>query len=229
MINKIIIATVALLALSSAPALSASCAMTNVKGFHSVGGLLCLDRANYAEEIAKAQRMEITSFSVIDENMVIYTVKSSLGTAAFFAGKEGFVKILGELPSSDIKKNIEGISNISIAPVTGSVYFITEAWATSGAVHMLPRDVWMKTLESNKYPSNDDIKYITDGNYVQVIETGKYAGNLIVSKHKYRDGGGSYDPYYLVSSSGKEVKEIGDSKEQVDSFLYSSGAKDRIK
>ncbi|WP_199637004.1 hypothetical protein JEM67_20825 [Serratia sp. PAMC26656] len=228
MINKIIIATVALLALTSAPALSASCAMTNVKGFHSVGEILCLDKVNYAEEIAKAQRMEITSFSIINDEMVIYTVKSSLGTAAFFAGKEGFVKILGELPSGDIKKSIEGINNISIAPITGGVYFITDAWATSGAVHMLPRDIWMAALESNKYPSNNDIKYITDGNYVQVIKTGKHAGNLIVNKHKYKDGGGSYDPYYLVSSSGKEVKEIGESKEQVDSFLYKSGAKDRI-
>ncbi len=228
MINKIIISIAVLLASISTPAFSASCAMSDVKGFHSVPGAICLGSANYAEEMAKRQRIEIDSFYILNNDMVFYTASSPMGTAMFFAGDKGFVKILGEIPSGDVESNITGINNVVYNPSNGDLYFMTDAWATSGAIHKLDKKTWMNSLEFNSMPVQKEIGFITAGNSLYLIKTGKYSGNLIVSKHKYKKGGGSYDPYCLVSLEGKELKEIGESKESVDQFLYSTGSKDRF-
>ncbi|KPL67858.1 hypothetical protein SZ64_06860 [Erythrobacter sp. SG61-1L] len=48
---------------------------------------------------------------------------------------------------------------------------------------------------------------LTDGSDLAVLREGQYKGNLLISRHKYRDGdeGGSYDPTYVVSPAGKDV------------------------
>ncbi|MFS7186055.1 hypothetical protein AB6848_11340 [Serratia proteamaculans] len=214
--------------LFSAPALSASCAMSDTEGFHSVPGAICFGSTNYAEEMAKRQRVEIDSFYIINKDMVFYTASSPMGTAMFFAGSKGFVKILGEIPSGDVKSNITGITNVIYNELSGDLYFMSDAWATSGAIHKLDKKTWMNVLEFSSMPTQKEVGYITDGNSLYLIRSGKYSGHLIVSKHKYRKAGGSYDPYFLVTIDGKELKEIGETKESVDQFLYSNGSKDRF-
>lgn len=228
MTNKIIISISLFLASISTNVFSASCAMSDVNGFHSIPGAICFGSTNYAEEMAKRQKIEIDSFYIIDNEMVFYTASSPMGTAMFIAGDKGFVKILGEIPSGDVESNITGINNVVYNPSNGDLYFMTDAWATSGAVHKLDKKNWMNSLEFNSMPVQKEIGFITDGNSLYLIKTGRYSGNLIVSKHKYKKGGGSYDPYFLVSLEGKELKEIGESKESVDRFLYSTGSKDRF-
>ncbi len=50
-------------------------------------------------------------------------------------------------------------------------------------------------------------KGLTDGSDLQVLREGPYEGNLLISRHKYRDGneGGSYDPTFVVSPAGKDL------------------------
>jgi hypothetical protein len=88
----------------------------------------------------------------------------------------------------------------------GSIYFISSAWATSGAIHLI-------NIQTKK------TRFVTPGNSVQLVPSGKYVGHLIVQKHKYFAGTGSYDFYWLVSPKGQEVLLIGEQQEQVVQFL----------
>ncbi len=45
------------------------------------------------------------------------------------------------------------------------------------------------------------------GNSLSIIRDGRYAGDLLIERHKYREGGqgGSYDPTYVVTPEGEEL------------------------
>ncbi|MDD4964331.1 MAG: hypothetical protein PHI11_10495 [Gallionella sp.] len=86
------------------------------------------------------------------------------------------------------------------------LYFLSAAWAVSNALHVLD-------MASGKE------HYITDANDVLVIGRGKYANHLVVSKHKYFDGGGSSDYYWLVTPKGREIKMVGEDEEQAARFI----------
>jgi dipeptidyl aminopeptidase/acylaminoacyl peptidase len=98
----------------------------------------------------------------------------------------------------DPQKTLAGLSSPQFSPTGKKVYFLSEAWVTSLAVHVV--DIQSK-VES----------FISPGNTLAVIQHGKYRGYLIVQKHKYFSGvrGGSYDYYWLLTPNGKEVRGIG--------------------
>jgi dipeptidyl aminopeptidase/acylaminoacyl peptidase len=97
----------------------------------------------------------------------------------------------------DSKKNLTEINNPLFALDGKAVYFQTFAWVTSNAIHRLD-------LASNKQ------QFVTDGNSLELVPSGKYQDYLIVSKHKYyKHQDGSYEDYCLVSPKGKELKSLG--------------------
>lgn len=61
-------------------------------------------------------------------------------------------------------------------------------------------------------------RYITDGNSLMIITRGKYKGNLIVEKHKYFLGGGSYDWDWIVNPITGE--EVDSPIASIDDFLF---------
>lgn len=78
------------------------------------------------------------------------------------------------------------------------LYFFSRAWTTSAAIFSV-------NLETK------EIKFISNSNYLEVIEEGEYKDYLILSQHRYYPSGGSYDNYYIVDpSNGKEIKDLGD-------------------
>jgi hypothetical protein len=81
----------------------------------------------------------------------------------------------------------------------GFIYFIREHWATSG-------EIFQRRL------ANGSEKSITDGNAVSVVRFGKYAGYLLVEKHRYRDGGGSYNCVFLFRPDGREQFPVTDAR-----------------
>ena len=87
--------------------------------------------------------------------------------------------------------------SLQFSPNGKKVYFITYAWATSGAIHSVNID------GTNEH-------FIVAGNYLEVINRGILKGNLIVQQHRYRDSGG-YDWFWLFSPEGKEMGVIGES------------------
>lgn len=111
--------------------------------------------------------------------------------------------------NADSEKNLTELNNPLFALNSNAVYFMSAAWVTSNAIHIID----LNTHEQH---------FVTDGNSLELVPSGKYKGYLIVSKHKYHKGGGSYDDYWLVSPQGKEIKSLGDSEEQVDAFIHAN-------
>jgi len=48
----------------------------------------------------------------------------------------------------------------------------------------------------------------------QVILGGEYAGCLLVNRHRYFLGGGSYDWVWLLTADGKEIGPVSDGSEE---------------
>jgi len=78
------------------------------------------------------------------------------------------------------------------------LYFFSGAWTTSAAIFSINLDT-------------KEIKFISAGNYLEVIKDGEYKDYLILNQHRYYPGGGSYDNYYIINpSDGEEIKDLGD-------------------
>lgn len=117
----------------------------------------------------------------------------------------------GDGITEELKKTIAHIDEDSLkfSPDSKKVYFISSAWVTSGAIHSVNVD-------------GTDEKFLASGNSLEVINRGRYKGNLIVRQHKYFLVGGTYDWLWLISPEGKQIGPIGLNldKEQQE-FLYS--------
>ena len=77
------------------------------------------------------------------------------------------------------------------------VYFWGAAAAVSGNVYAIELDTGA-------------LRFISGGHNVEVIQRGPYRGCLIVQKHKYFVGGGSYDWFWLLKRNGEEEGPLGD-------------------
>lgn len=97
-------------------------------------------------------------------------------------------------PSDDMKQVLGGLSHPVFSANGQQVFFLSSAWATSDAVHAV--DLRTRT-----------VRFVCDGSTLSVLRTGRYRGDLVVNKHKYRpNAGGAYDFDWLVSPSGREIK-----------------------
>ena len=101
--------------------------------------------------------------------------------------------------AKEMENEICDIQNPKLSPVKTKVYFESSAWATSNSIHMVD-------LKTGKE------KFVCDGNGFDLVEAGKYAGDIIVNKHKYNKGpdGGSYDHFFVVDETGKELLDLGE-------------------
>lgn len=106
-------------------------------------------------------------------------------------------KLITSKPDENLEKNIGAIWSADKSPDETKVYFLTEAWVTSGAVHVISLKDKTDT-------------YLCAGNSLNVVKSGTYKGYLVVNKHRYLKGGGSYDHNFLVDENGKEVKDLGE-------------------
>ena len=95
---------------------------------------------------------------------------------------------------------IAAFENLQFSSNGRLVYFISPAWATSGAVHVVDT-------------TNGKERYLFPGNDLEVIHSGKYRDHLLVNQHRYFIGAGSYDWYWLFRPDGKEVGPVGEDTE----------------
>lgn len=77
------------------------------------------------------------------------------------------------------------------------LYFVTPAWATTGAVHVVDT-------------TNRKERYLFPGNDLKIVGPGEYKDCLLVQQHRYFIGGGSYDWFWLVRPDGKEIGPVGE-------------------
>lgn len=102
---------------------------------------------------------------------------------------------------------LAGMHSPQWSPDGKRLYFLSAAWATSAAVHVI--DLATKRE-----------RFVCAGNSLQVLRTGEYRGHLIVEQHRYFLGGGSYDWHWLLRPDGSEVGPIG---EDTEMFLETFG------
>ncbi len=97
----------------------------------------------------------------------------------------------------DPKRVLAGLQSPQFSPDGREIFFLSAAWATSGAIHRVDT-------------SGTNEGFVCAGNSLAVIRGGKYRGNLVASQHRYFLGGGSYDWFWLLRSNGTDVGPIGE-------------------
>ena len=100
--------------------------------------------------------------------------------------------LLVNRPSDEPEKNLTGFRNLTLSPDNKTLYFSTDAWATSGAVHAL-------NIATKK------VSFVAPGNLVCVVLAGQFQGDLVIGQHRYFVQGGSYNGIWLYNPSGKEL------------------------
>lgn len=111
-------------------------------------------------------------------------------------GKEPLM-LLRTRNSEKMESVIAGFENVQFSSDGRLVYFVTPAWATSGAVHVVDT-------------TNRKERFVVAGNDLEVVHSGEYRDHLLVRQHRYFMGGGSYDWFYLFTPQGKEVGVVGE-------------------
>jgi hypothetical protein len=118
----------------------------------------------------------------------------------------GIEPVVEPVGSNEPEKNLRGFSNLALSPDGRTLYFLAFAWATSSAIHAMNL-------------STGAVSFVSPGNEILLIRNGEYRGDLVVQKHKYLVGGGSYDQYWVVTPNGKELGLAGENREQVQRLL----------
>ena len=111
------------------------------------------------------------------------------------------------------ERTLADLQTPRFSPDGSRIYFLSSAWATSGAVHALD-------LASGAE------RFLIPGNSLEVMRSGEYAGPLLVEQHRYYLAGGSYDWLWLFTADGREVGPVGESEEAEAEFrsLYAPSA-----
>jgi hypothetical protein len=99
--------------------------------------------------------------------------------------------------SEKVESVIGAFENLQFSTNGKLLYFVTPAWATSGAVHVVDT-------------TNRKERYLFPGNDLKIVPAGEYKDCLLTQQHRYFVGGGSYDWFWLLRPDGKEVGPVGE-------------------
>jgi len=102
--------------------------------------------------------------------------------------------------SDKMETILAGLSKPQFSKNGRLVYFLSEAWATSGALHVVD------TTNSKEH-------FVCPGLEFEVVPSGEYRDCLLVAQHRYFIGGGSYDWFWLLRPDGKEIGPVGENTE----------------
>jgi hypothetical protein len=109
--------------------------------------------------------------------------------------------------SEKMESVIAAFENLQFSTNGKLVYFVTPAWTTSGAVHVVDTTTRKE-------------RYLFPGSDVKAVSSGEFKDCLLVLQHRYFLGGGSYDWYWLLRPDGKEVGPVGETTENFEA-MYS--------
>lgn len=107
-------------------------------------------------------------------------------------------------PSDKMETVLAGFSKPQFSANGKLVYFLSEAWTTSGALHVVD------TTNSKEH-------FVCPAAQFEVIPSGEYRDHLLVQQHRYFIGGGSYDWFWLLDPDGKEIGPVGEDTENFKS------------
>jgi hypothetical protein len=112
------------------------------------------------------------------------------------AGKEP-VLLVAPREAEKVEDLIATATDLQFSTDGRLVFFITPAWATSGAVHVVDT-------------TNRKERFVVAGDGLKVIRSGEYRDCLLLGQHRYFLGGGSYDWLWLFRPDGKEIGPVGE-------------------
>jgi hypothetical protein len=165
--------------------------------------LVCLSTLAFAEQ--SEQKINDSQASLSPDGKQSVLIRDNQLLLIDVSGNNAHAIVLPH-EHEDPKQNLTALNNPVFSLNGKAVYFMSAAWATSDAIHVVD-------LATNKQ------RFVTDGNSLELVPSGKYKNYLIVSKHKYHKGGGSYEDFWLVSPKGKAIKLLGEEQEQVNAFI----------
>ena len=111
-------------------------------------------------------------------------------------GKEA-KKLLGCRRSGEPKQVVAAFHDLQFSTDGKTVFFVTPAWATSGAVHAIDRATGKE-------------RFVCAGDNLEVIRSGDYRDCLLLQQHRYFVGGSSYDWFWVFRPNGVEVGPVGE-------------------
>lgn len=111
-------------------------------------------------------------------------------------GTEAQMRVRGGAGAT-LERTLAGFSDPQFSPEGRRIYFLSQAWVTSRAVHVVDLDT-------------GEVRFVCPGNSLEIILRGEYAGHLMVSQHRYFLGGGSYDWLWLITPDGRVVGPIAE-------------------
>ena len=112
------------------------------------------------------------------------------------SGKEP-TRLVAPREAENIQNVIAAFEDVHFSADGRYVFFVTPAYATSGAVHVVDT-------------TNGKEHFLMAGNGLEVIHSGEYRDCLLVGQHRYFIGGGSYDWIWLFRPDGKEIGAVGE-------------------
>ncbi len=121
-------------------------------------------------------------------------------------GKSPRLLLQNKVGGDSEEKRLAYFNNLIFTPDGKSLYFLSAAWVTSNAVHLLD----LATLQEH---------FVTDSDSIRLVTRGKYAGYLVAMKHKYFKHGGSYDYYWLVNPKGREIKRVAKDERELERYM----------
>jgi Tol biopolymer transport system component len=102
-------------------------------------------------------------------------------------------RLVGSAASDTVERALAHFSSPAFSPDGRRIYFLSRAWATSDAVHAVDVNTGREW-------------FVADGNSLEVVPRGEFAGCLLVEQHRYRGAdSGSYDWTWLLTSNGKTL------------------------
>ncbi len=112
-------------------------------------------------------------------------------------GKENLL-VNSNLDCNHMEKAIVAINQLAFSPKGQILYFETNAWVTSGALHAININ-------------GSGLKYLTPSNGFKLITTGPDAGDLVINQHRYRYSKThqleSFDGSWIFTADGKEIRQ----------------------
>jgi hypothetical protein len=119
-------------------------------------------------------------------------------------------RLLTGVAADSAQHALASFSSPRFSPDGEHVYFLSRAWVTSDAVHVVD----VRTGRE---------RFVAPGNSLEVIPQGPLAGCLLVTQHRHRaDGDGSFDWTWLFDPAGRELglaATDSDAEGQVAEFL----------
>ncbi len=123
------------------------------------------------------------------------------------AGGQEPTRLVAPRQAEDMRNVVANFADVQFSSDGRLMFFVTEAYATSGAVHVVDT-------------TNGKEHFLVAGGGLEVVPSGEYRDCLLVGQHRYFLGGGSYDWVWLFRPDGKEVGPVGEDATNFKELYY---------